>query len=173
MALLAIIFALLLNHLNTSSAALFQARDLSDLLIDVDVGASTTTVTAIIPSNSFVWRGIGFGGAGMKNTYAVIGQVNFGTSSLDFMEYYLGNKAIGTLLRDAAATNWNSIVNDNGVTTTITLTRDNDLGLTGQDANRYYTFNPADTTLDIIYAIGQDIAFSSSVGHTPTTRVGM
>ena len=157
-------------HLYISSATLFQARGLTGFDIDIDVGPTTTTVIATIPQ-SFPWRGIGFGGSRMRNTYAIIVDVDF-PSTPNFYEYRLGDNTQGTLLDDAATLNWGTSFALNGDgTIDITLTRANDLAL----GPFYYTFDPADTTLDIIYAVGsnQYEKFALSAGHSASNYVCM
>eukprot|EP01083_Nonionella_stella_P199417 731264_1 len=159
------LITLFFNHITCKH---FQATQLSGFEIDINIGATTTTITASVDtSQASVWHAMGFGSLYMNNTIAII--ENPGSPLPTFSVRQLGENGgatpdpAGTEL-DSTASNW--IKNVSALTNPIiiTLTRNNNIG------PPYYTFNPLQSTLDIIYAYGVDTSpteLQYSIGHGP------
>ena len=150
---------------NPVASTLFRASGLNGFDVDIDIGATRTTVTAYIPnSQAFLWHGIGFGRSQMQGSYAIIETPGFPPS---FSEIRLGNEALLGGILDATASNWNvSSIDSSGGTYVMTLSRANDVALN----NQFYTFDDQDADLDIIYAIGSD-SDPTAVDAGHTTRI--
>jgi len=130
----------------------FKASSLSSdgLSYTIDVGVNKTSVTVTTPRNK--WSGIGFGSLEMKRTVAVIF-----TGTLNGMtQYKLGEHQKGT---DLGTNYWtiDSITVNTTNKLTYTMSRSNNISSKCADC---YVFDPTDTSLQVIYALGSSTTYA-------------
>ncbi len=124
------------------------------LNVFIDTVADTVEIIFSGPVNK--WRGIGFGGSSMTNTYAIITDGNGNVT-----ERKMGNHNAGTLLSNSLTSVSHSTV---GSISTTRVTRN----LTGLTAD-HFTFPSGSSTISLIWAYGNGINLAYHGGRGATT----